>query len=208
MANEDGRLGLGELDAARNWAQTGLARAAETLSARLGVSFEGDPPAVQHLPLNRLPNWLQANESLCAGAYFRVEGGLEGHGAVLIPWNSAQFLWRQLLGSAPSSPDNGGRAETDALLQVTEQLARGFVNEWETRSGATARLRSAWLAIDMSHVIVESIANEVGRSQSSALAIAADFRTLEGDVFATFVFLPTPTGLEALLAPYLTPEAA
>ena len=102
MANEL-LLSFLEHSAVREMANVGLGNATTALSNLTGRTFGMDVPDVESLEFEEIPNLIGGSESQAVGIYMPITGDVPGHIVFLMPWHSAQALWRILLGSHPQS---------------------------------------------------------------------------------------------------------
>ncbi len=200
MAMENVSLGLLELSAIREMANTGLGNAAKSISEFTAHNFNVDVPYAQSVALTRMPMLLGESENIYVGIYLPVKGEVEGHIAFLLPWESAQSLWKMVMGRAPRTPAEVDEDAASAMLEVGNSFSGSFLNAISDIAKFSFGSTQPVLAIDTCSAIIATIVGEASQGDADSLAIDTEFFDDEHKISGIFLFLPTVSGLKSLFA--------
>ncbi len=200
MAMGNVSLGLVELSAIREMANAGLAHATKSLSEFTGHKFNVDVPYAQSVALTRIPMLLGDGEQIYVGIYLPVKGEVEGHIAFLLPWESAQLLWKMVMGRAPRTPAEVDEDAASAMLEVGNIFNGSFLEAISDIAKFGFSTTQPVLAIDSCSVILAAIVSEASQGDADSMAIDTEFFDDEHTTSGIFLFLPTVSGLRSLFS--------
>lgn len=201
-------LNLIEMSAVREMANIGLGNATTALSEMTGKTFHMAVPDVESLEYEQLPALMGGGEAQTAGIYMPIEGDVPGHIAFLMPWRSAQALWRMLLGSQPQSQFEISEMDASAMLEVGNIINSSFLNAIADMTGFAMHATPSSLAIEMCSAILDAIMVEASEKDHYALAIRTIISDYEGSIEGFFVYVPSAWGLQILVSSLGLSEAA
>ena len=208
MATETIRMGVMANSVVRELANIGLAHATTSLAELTGRSFDMAVPEVESIPLDSLPEHLGTPDELAVVAYMAVDGDVGGHIAFLMPWNSAQELWRMMLGDAPESPDDVGELQASVVLEMGNIVIAGLLNAIADMTTLELHATPPRVSIDMTAAVVASIVCEASYVDSVALSIQTEITDNSHVVKGFFIYIPTVGGLRAVFQSLGIQEAA
>lgn len=201
-------LGLMELSVVKEMTNIGLGHATSALSDMTGKAFNMSVPDVESLSLEEIPALLGGAESFSAGIYMPIEGDVSGHIAFLMPWPSAQSLWKMLLGTQPESPDNISEMDASAILEIGNIINSSFLNAISDMTNLSMHATPPFLAVEMSAAILDAIVVEASSRDHVALAIRTVINDYEGSMEGFFVYIPSIGGLRQIFSTLGIAEAA
>jgi chemotaxis protein CheC len=189
-------------------ANVGVGHATTALSEMTGRRFTMSVPRVDSLPVERLAGYLGGPEKLCVAAFMAFHGDVSGNMAFLFPWESADRLWRTLIGTSPADATDLSELEASAMLEVGNVLNSSFLNALSGMSGLSLQATPPLLSVEMARAIVQSIVVEAELTNAIALAIDTEIFEHRGNLLGTFFCIPAHEGLAALLRGLGLQEAA
>lgn len=201
-------LGLMELSVVKEMTNIGLGHATSALSDMTGKAFNMSVPDVESLSLEEIPALLGGAESFSAGIYMPIEGDVSGHIAFLMPWPSAQALWKMLLGTQPESPDEISEMDASAILEIGNIINSSFLNAISDMTNLSMHATPPYMAVEMSAAILDAIVVEASSRDHVALAIRTVINDFEGSMEGFFVYIPSIGGLRQLFSTLGIAEAA
>ena len=201
-------LGLMELSVVKEMTNIGLGHATSALSDMTGKAFNMSVPDVESLSLEEIPALLGGAESFSAGIYMPIEGDVSGHIAFLMPWPSAQSLWKMLLGTQPESPDDISEMDASAILEIGNIINSSFLNAISDMTNLSMHATPPFLAVEMSAAILDAIVVEASSRDHVALAIRTVINDYEGSMEGFFVYIPSIGGLRQIFSTLGLAEAA
>ena len=209
MERETRTFGLMEMSAIREMANIGLGHATTALATVSGKSFNMEIPNVETVTLEQVPLMMGDPEAVAIGICMPIDGDISGHTAFLFPWESAQRLWRMLIGTAPVSPDQIDELSASAMLEIGNILSSSFLNAISDLSGLKLHATPPLVSVDLVYTIASTIVAEAELNEAVALAI--ETRLYETDDESTtgyFLCVPTLNGLKQLFNALGIAEAA
>lgn len=199
--------GLGQ-SAVREIANIGLGHATTALATMTGKAFNMSVPDAESIALEQIPERLGGGEHVVAGIYMPIAGEVEGHIAFLLPWSSAQALWRMLLQDCPDDLSGLDALYASALMEVGNIIDSSFLCAISDMTSLRMESTPPNLCVDMGHAVLQAIVCEASRSDAAALAIRTTISDETSQVEGFFVFIPTVGGLKKVFASLGIPEAA
>lgn len=201
-------LGLLQLSAVHEMANIGLGHAVTALTDLTGRSFNMSIPNVDTAPVSKVTELIGDPEQISVGILMPFEGDAEGYTAFLFPWESAQNLWKMLLGEAPNSPDELNELHASAMLETGNIINSNFLNALADMTNLKMHATPPMVSVDMVCSIAASIACEAETRESIALAIETSIYNEDGETSGCFLCIPTKDALEKLFAQLGISEAA
>lgn len=211
MAMEGGsrNFGLMEMSAIREMANIGLGHATTALANVTGKAFNMEVPNVETVTLEKVPLMMGDPEAVAVGICMPIEGDIDGHTAFLFPWESAQCLWRILIGYAPESLNEVDELAASAMLEIGNIVSSGFLNAISDLSSLKLHATPPMVSIDSVYTIVATIVAEAEMSDAVALALETRLFGLDdANITGYFLCVPTMSGLNHLFSALGIPEAA
>jgi chemotaxis protein CheC len=202
------KLGLLEQSAVREIANIGLGHATTAIANMTGKGFNMSVPDAESLSLEEIPYRLGGVEQLSAGIYMPVVGDASGYIACLMPWESAQALWRCLIGAAPEDITGVGELEASVLMEVGNIINGSFLTAISDMTSLMLEATPPQLSVDMSAAILSSIVLEASIEDHIALAVRTVIASDAGDIAGFFLFIPTYEALQLVFSRLGLSEAA
>jgi chemotaxis protein CheC len=202
-------FGLLEMSAIREMANIGLGHATTALATVTGKAFNMEIPNVETVALENVPLMMGNPEEVTVGICMPIDGDINGHTAFLFPWESAQELWRMLIGYAPETPADVDELGASAMLEVGNIVSSSFLNALSDMSNLKLHATPPMVSIDLAYTIAATIVAEAELSDVVALAIETRLYGMEDQsTTGYFLCVPTVAGLRQLFQALGIPEAA
>lgn len=177
-------------------ANVGLGRAATSLSELTGDLILLGIPQVGVVGADSLQELSGQN---AVAVYTPFGGDMEGHIALLLPWEAAGHLWQVMVGSAPQSPDELDELSASVILEVGNIINSSFLNAIADLTGLATAIEPPCLAIEEAACIASSIAAAAEMGGSVALAIETRMESPSAPAFTGHLLcIPTTEGLQTL----------
>ncbi|MFM9872903.1 MAG: chemotaxis protein CheC [Fimbriimonadaceae bacterium] len=197
------------MSAIREMANIGLGHATTALATVTGKAFNMEIPNVETVALERVPLMFGNPEELAVGICMPIDGDINGHTAFLLPWPSAQQLWKLLIGYAPETPDQLDELSASAMLEIGNIVSSSFLNAISDMSGLRLHATPPMVSVDIVYSIASSIVAEAEMDDAVALALETRLYGLDDlDTTGYFLCVPTMDGLNKLFHALGIPEAA
>lgn len=199
MSQQGYELNLMEQSAVREMANIGLGHATTALATVTGKAFNMEIPNVETVAFERVPMMMGDPMAVTVGISMPFEGQVDGHTAFLFPWESAQLLWRSLLGTAPETPDDIDELSASAMLEIGNIVSSAFLNAISDMSQLSMHATPPMVSVDFMASIAGTIVNEAETSDAVALALETRLFGLDGcDITGFFLCIPSQQGLDSL----------
>lgn len=187
----------------------GLGHAVTSLSEMTGRSFSMSVPSVTTVGLEAIPDLVGDPDALTVSIYMAVEGDVTGHLAFLFPWDSAQSLWRMVLGASPETIDDVDPLAASAILEIGNIINSSFLNAISDMCDLKLHATPPLVSVDSCAAIVGTITAEA--EMADALALSVETAIFEHDNKETrgyFLCIPTLEGLNLIFQRLGIQEAA
>jgi chemotaxis protein CheC len=208
MATETMSMGVMANSVVRELANIGLAHATTSLAELTGRKFDMAVPEVESVALESLPAHLGTPDELSVVSYMSVDGDVGGHIAFLMPWVSAQALWRMMLGESPENPEEVGELHASVVLEMGNIVIAGLLNAIADMTTLELHATPPRVSMDMTAAVVASIVCEASFVDSVALSIQTEITDNSHVVRGFFIYIPTVGGLRAVFQSLGIQEAA
>ncbi|MBX3112512.1 MAG: chemotaxis protein CheC [Fimbriimonadaceae bacterium] len=209
MTGEQGTYGLLEMSAVREMANIGLGHATTALSDLTGRSFNMEVPNVETVAIENVPALVGDPEAVVVGIMMPIEGDVTGHIAFVFPWESAQTVWRYLLGTCPDSFAEVDDLAASAMLEIGNILNSSFMNALSNMTGLAIHATPPVVSIDLCYSVVSTVVAEAELQEVVALAIETKIYDYEDTATqGYFLCIPTVEGLNLMLRRLGVAEAA
>ncbi|ARU42319.1 hypothetical protein CCB80_14655 [Armatimonadetes bacterium Uphvl-Ar1] len=209
MSEQTHQFGLMEMSAIREMSNIGLGHATTALANMTGKSFNMEIPNVETVALEQVPLMMGNPEEVAVGICMPIDGDITGHTAFLFPWESAQDLWRMLIGTAPETPGDIDELAASVMLEIGNIVSSSFLNAISDMSNLKLHATPPMVSVDLVYTIAASIVAEA--EMDEAIALALETRLYGMDDCATtgyFLCVPTLSGLNQLFRALGIAEAA
>ncbi|MGV3615092.1 MAG: chemotaxis protein CheC [Fimbriimonas sp.] len=203
-------LELGEMEQSvvKELANIGLGHATTALADMTGRAFNMSIPYVEPIALEEVPNRLGNAEEVSIGISMPIAGEAEGHIVFISDWESAQTLWRMLLGAAPADASGVGALEASAMLEIGNIINSSFLSAISDMTNMRLESTPPMMALDMAASILTSVVAEASLGEHYALAIRTEINDENGSFKGFFLYVPTLDGLRIAFRRLGLPEAA
>lgn len=209
MGSNSRNFGLMEMSAIREMSNIGLGHATTALANVTGKAFNMEVPNVETMTLEQVPFMMGDPEAVAVGICMPIEGDISGHTAFLFPWESAQALWKMLIGYAPETPDQIDELAASAMLEIGNIVSSSFLNAISDLSGLKLHATPPMVSVDLVYTIAATIVAEAEIGEAVALALETRLYGLEDSaITGYFLCVPTMSGLNQLFSALGIPEAA
>ena len=185
-----------EQSVVKELANIGLGHATTALSNLTGRPFNMSVPFVESIALEEIPLHLGSQEGISVGITMPIAGDAEGHIMFLTDWESAQGLWRMLLGTAPEDPWAVGELEASAMLEIGNIINSSFLSAIADMTNLRMESTPPRMGIDMAIALLASVVAEASITEHYALAIRTEIHDLAGTFKGFFLYVPTIDGLK------------
>lgn len=209
MTGEQANYGLLQMSAVREMANIGLGHATTALSDLTGRGFNMEIPSVETVAIERVPEMIGSPEDVVVGIMMPIEGEVTGHIAFVFPWESAQTIWKYLLGTHPETPGDVDELAASAMLEVGNILNSSFMNALSNMTDLKIHATPPVVSVDLCYSVTSSVVAEAELQEVVALAI--ETKIYDQDDTATrgyFLCIPTVDGLNLMLQRLGVAEAA
>jgi chemotaxis protein CheC len=186
------------LSAVKEIANIGLGHAATALTDLTGKSFNISTPNVESVPVAQLCELLGGYESIVLSVYMPFEGDVEGHIAFLFPFESAQHLWKMLVGEAPESPMDLNDLHCSAMLESGNIINSHFLNAISDMTDLKMHATPPMISCDFAASVVAQIVIEAEMSDAIALAVETQIYEEDSNTTGYFLCIPTREGLNTI----------
>lgn len=209
MTGQNTKYGLLQMSAVREMANIGLGHATTALSDLTGRSFNMEIPNVETVAIEKVPDMVGSPDEVCVGILMPIDGDISGHIAFVFPWDSAQQVWKYLIGTFPETPDNVDELAASAMLEIGNILNSSFMNAISNMTELKIHATPPVVSVDTCYTVTSSVVVEAELQEVVALAI--ETKIYDQDDLGTrgyFLCIPTVEGLDLMLRRLGVAEAA
>ncbi|MBS1707402.1 MAG: chemotaxis protein CheC [Armatimonadetes bacterium] len=197
------------MSAVREMANIGLGHATTALSNLTGRSFNMEIPKVETVCIEKVPDMVGNPEDVCVGIMMPIEGDVTGHIAFVFPWDSAQSIWRSLLGTCPETVGDIDELAASAMLEIGNILNSSFMNALSNMTDLKIHATPPVVSVDICYAVTTSVVAEAELNEVVALAIETRIFDMEDvETRGYFLCIPTVDGLDLMLRRLGVAEAA
>jgi chemotaxis protein CheC len=169
----DAAVSLGELTTFIRLTAAGAETVATNLAAMTGIETDVAVSHLDFVPVEDLPT--RVGVEAHAGTVFQLTGTMDGYLAVLFGSSGADAVAEALVpGDAPADA-----MRQSAIEEIGNVTASGFVDGWANALGTTIDHTVPEFVDDMGRAVLESLAAELGRSQSFAYVFDVEITSEE-----------------------------
>ena len=170
------------------------------LSQMMGREVKADFFSVKQVAISEIPDIVGGRESLAVAVYLEVTGCARGHVFLIYQPQMALELVDLLLGDPPGTAQSLDEMEESALAEMGNIMASFFLNVLADATNLDLKPSPPAVMTDMAGAILDvALADIMQEGGETALAVEARFSTDSHDITGTFLVLPTPELLRALL---------
>lgn len=202
------KMDLIQMSAVHEMANIGLGHAMTSLATMTGHTFNMAIPNVDSVPVATITELVGGSEELTVGVLMPFEGETEGHTAFLFPWESAQGIWKMLLGAAPETPEVIDELHASVMLEIGNILNSSFLNAISDMTQLKMHATPPVVSVDMAISVVSSIVCTAEEHESIALAVETSIYDEDSEVKGYFLCIPTIETLKRLFERLGIAEAA
>jgi len=184
-----------QLDALKELANVGSAKAAGALSVLLSREVDISVPRARTLPLADAVMACGDLETEMSSITLRVAGDLAGHVLMLVPPTEAGHLC-SLLGAEP-----GTEVGDSALREIGNILGTSYLGGLAAMTGLDLVPSPPTLTTDMLGALVSSLIVLVAGAEELVLLLDSELRVAGQECPVAFMLLPTAGTISGLLAP-------
>lgn len=187
----------------------GLGNATTALATLIGKPINMEIPNVETMAVENVQYMFGDPEQIAIGISMPFEGDVTGHSAFLFPWESAQTLWTQLIGSCPSHPGELDELAASAMIEVGNIVSSTFLNAISDMTNLKMHATPPVVSLDLMACITSTLICQAEIGDSMALAIETRLYGLEDcDLTGFFLCIPTVDGLKQIFTNLGITEAA
>lgn len=208
MQNDFSKLGPIGQSVISEMANIGLGNATTSLASLTGHSFEMGVPEATSVPLEQLPLMFGDSDDAYVGIYMPVEGESQGHMGFFLSWDSAQILWKMLLGDAPKDAESITELDSSALIEVGNIINGAFLRAISEFSNVNMIACPPLMSVDMMSSMLSSIATEACGQDHMALSIKTEIFDANRSFEGFFIMIPTVEGIRLIFKNLGVLEAA
>lgn len=198
-----------QMSAVQEMANIGLGNAVTALATLTNFPFNITVPSVETVPLQQVHANLADSGELSVAVFTQFCGDVQGYGAFVFPWDSAQRLWEMLIGMVPETPADVDELSSSVMLEIGNILTASFINAISEMAGVEIHVQPPVVGIDATASLIGAVVVEAEMSDSVALSIETSILgPTEGQTTGYFLCIPTVASLQLLMSRLGLEEAA
>ncbi len=188
-----------QLDAFREIGNIGAGNGATALSNLLGRKISMTVPAINVLPLSKVPEIAGGAETFVAGIFTTVKGSAPCNILFLFPIESAKILVGNLMERKYHDNEEIDEIGKSALAEAANIVTGAYLNALASFTGLNFTPSVPALAIDMAGAILNTVLARIGIAGDQALVMETVFSEIEENVTGHFFLLPEAGSLEKIM---------
>ena len=188
-----------QMNAYADLVMQGSTNAFSGLSQMVGQEVRADSFITKQVPITDIPELVGGRESLAVAVYLAVDGCARGHVFLMYQPAMALELVDLLLGDPPGTATCLNEMEESALAEMGNIMASFFLNVLADATDLDLRPSPPAVMMDMAGAILDVALADILQDSDTALVVEASFSTDSHNIKGTFLVLPTPDLLRALL---------
>ena len=177
----------------------GSTKAISGLSQMVGQDVRADYFTTKQVLITDIPDLVGGREALAVAVYLAVDGCARGHVFLMYQPHTALELVDLLLGDPPGTATSLDEMEESALAEMGNIMASFFLNVLADATDLDLKPSPPAVMMDMAGAILDVALADILQDSDIALVVEASFSTDSHNITGTFLVLPTPDLLRALL---------
>ena len=177
----------------------GSTNAISGLSQMVGQEVRADYFTTKQVLISDIPELVGGREALAVAVYLAVNGCARGHVFLMYKPEMALELVDLLLGDPPGTATRLDEMEESALAEMGNIMAYFFLNVLADATDLDFKPSPPAVMMDMAGAILDVALADILQDSDTALVVEASFSTDSHNIKGTFLVLPTPDLLRALL---------
>ena len=180
-------------------ANSGIARAAESLSKIVKKRIDLSIPEVRILPLEKIPESIGEIDSVYMGVYMPLEGSIRGTILFSLLEDSGFDLVNLLYGAEAKGVKELSEDGESALIEVTNIVGSSVVNEFSEQTELVIKPTVPTLVHDYMQSILDSILVLHNISNDFALIMNTEFYYQDETIIGNLLILPETDSLKVIV---------
>lgn len=197
-------LGSNQYRVLKQIIDTGLAGAANGLSAMTVGAITLGSPQVQLMPLDVVPGIAGGPAAVVVGVYVGIQGDLSGHLMLLFPSAAAQRFVDILFEQPPGTCNELDAMALSALAEAGNICASHFLSALGDHTGLKVLPTAPTVVNDMAGAILQAVVADLYLGGDVALVVETDFQskgpTAQNGVKGHFLLMPDQESMARLVA--------
>lgn len=195
-----------ELDALREVGNIGASHAANALSEMIGRKVEISVPELDIIPLEKIPEIIDAHEEIVVGVYLILKEDIDGSMLLLFKKPYGLELADILTGQEPGTTKEFGEMEVSVIEEVGNIMASAFSSAIADFGGLKVIPSPPAFAMDLAESILNFLIVELGQKADTAIFFNTQLKIEPSDLVGHLFVSPDPESLrkilDALMAQY------
>jgi len=184
------KIDLHKLAKMNEMAKEGAHRAAENLSAMLGMDVQMRVTKIDFVTLSDIPEEIGDTEII--GAYLMFYGSPSGHLMVLFPVTSAKKIANLLLAGIGENGTNEEFSELDmsAIAEIGNIITSSFIDGWANVLKVEIDISTPQVIHDMGSAVVDPVIVELAKEHDHAFVFNSSIIAQDKDITCQIYVFP------------------
>lgn len=185
-----------EIDALREFINTGTAHAATALSKLIDKPIKVNIPNLNIVPIPSVPEKLGGAENPIVGLYFRMMGDISGSVLLFFPQETAQSLLESLMaGVAPGQKPEFDEIGVSALMELGNIMTNSYINALAQMMDGRILISVPFYSSDLLGAVIDFLLIEIAQEADYALLMETVIESPEVKLKGNFIIFPNSVSL-------------